>query len=183
MRNFGIFAALLLSAGSAQATSFVEQESNDTFETANVLVHDGSILVSGFREFAPQSYTNRDYFRFAATAGDHLSIHYDAIQYGDPYLLLHDGTGLEVARNDDSFNSANSFIAYTVNTTGNYFLDLTGYSGSSLWNYTLSVTGLTPDIRPGPSGVPEPSTWVTIIAGFGAVGAMARRSRQRVIPA
>lgn len=162
-------AALLLST-TANASSYVEIEPNDTVATAQILIHDGSINLTGFRESSPVNGFN-DYFRFDATAGDALTIQVNAIGGGDPLIQLLDGAGNFITFDDDSGGGLNSLINYTATATGNYFLGVRGFS-NSVYSYELVVTGLTAS-----AGVPEPATWGLMILGFGAVGGAMRRRR------
>ena len=58
--------------------------------------------------------------------------------------------------------------------------------GSPTWFLTLGKSVLTTDGAPLPPvlpGIPEPSTWAMLIAGFGLVGAVARRRRSAAVAA
>ena len=69
---------------------------------------------------------------------------------------------------------------YTVTTAGLYTLQFgaTNY-GDTGYDTGLAFTGIQLDgtIIDPPGGVPEPATWAMFIAGFGLVGAAARRRR------
>ena len=73
---------------------------------------------------------------------------------------------------------------FTIGAGGSYFADLAGFGlirgpdfpgeGGGQVNYSFSFA---------PAAVPEPATWLMLIAGFGIVGAAIRRSRTRLSPA
>lgn len=174
--KLALTAAALLASTSAMATVFAEAEPNDTLETAQVLVHDGTIFLTGFRESSPTNDFN-DFFRFDATAGDNITFAVNAIGGGDPLIRLLDSSGNLLAEDDDSGDGLNSLINFNILTTGNYFAALRGF-GDSVYTYEMTITGLTPS---GDGVVPEPATWALMITGFGLVGAsMRRRVRNRV---
>jgi hypothetical protein len=55
---------------------------------------------------------------------------------------------------------------------------VTGVTMTAAGNVTIVQTPVTRFVEDGTGGVPEPSTWAMLIAGFGLVGGMARRRRQ-----
>ena len=179
-------AALALGmAGSAQATDFVDQEPNDTFATAQHLIHDGSINLAGF---AAPGLTGtgsdvsviHDWFRIDAVAGDALILRANAASTSvsdDPILHLWSGSGTFLARDDDSGPGRNSLISFNITTSGAYFVGVGDFGDNGDLNYELIVTGLTPSLT---GAVPEPASWALMIAGFGLVGSAMRRRVTRV---
>jgi hypothetical protein len=76
---------------------------------------------------------------------------------------------------------------YTATYSGaNYLANLTGYgpvhSGLTLLTETGKYGTNAAHQSFGFGAVPEPATWSLMIAGFGMMGAMLRRSRQRLTP-
>jgi Bacterial pre-peptidase C-terminal domain/PEP-CTERM motif len=174
MKKYLLGAAVaVLATNSAQATVFVEGEPNDTTATAQLLFHDGSISLTGRRESSPTNGFN-DFFRFGATAGDQIVFRVNTIGSGDPFIRLLDSAGGFLAQDDDSGGGLNSLINYNITQTGNYFAAVRGF-GNSVYNYRLTVTGLTPT-----GSVPEPAAWALMIAGFGLVGGAMRRRTAKV---
>ncbi|CAH2602832.1 conserved protein of unknown function [Rhodovastum atsumiense] len=57
---------------------------------------------------------------------------------GDPTLAVRDDSGARLAYNDDSNGTNNSHIDFTPGSSGNYYLDVGGYSSSS-GAYTLTA--------------------------------------------
>jgi hypothetical protein len=69
-------------------------------------------------------------------AGTHANAGFDL---PDPYLVLHDANGNEVASNDNYWDgSVGSRIDYTASTTGTYYVDAQGVGGAT-GAYELSV--------------------------------------------
>ncbi len=66
---------------------------------------------------------------------------------------------------------ANPLNHYAMNIRGGWEWDPQGQSGPDQWG--IRVQGVA-------AAVPEPSTWAVMIIGFGAVGAVARRSRRLI---
>jgi Bacterial pre-peptidase C-terminal domain len=153
---------------SAQATTFVELEPNDTLATAQLLIHNGSIELNGFRESSPTNGFN-DFFRFSATVGDQLVFRVNAIGGGDPLIRLLSSTGTFLAQDDDGGGGFNSLISYNVTNSGDYVAAVRGF-GNSVYSYDLKITGLTPV-----SAVPEPGEWAMLLCGLAFVSTVARR--------
>jgi hypothetical protein len=170
---FATAAAALLATTSAHATTFIEVEPNGSTATAQVLVHNGSIALTGFRESISVN-TFTDFFRFYAAAGDSIVYRVNTIGGGDPLVRLLDSTGAILAQDDDSGGGLNSLINFNITQTGDYFAALRGF-GNSQYNYQLLITGLSAT-----PGVPEPAAWALMIAGFGLVGGAVRRRTTRV---
>jgi Bacterial pre-peptidase C-terminal domain/PEP-CTERM motif len=175
--SYLLAAASLAVSVPAHATTFIEREPNDTLATAQILAHNGTINLTGRRESSPTNGFN-DFFRFYAAAGDNIIFRVNTIGAGDPLIRLLDGLGAVLAQDDDGGGGLNSLINFRIATTGNYFGALRGF-GNSVYNYDLSITGLTATPGVG-GGVPEPATWAMMIIGFGLVGGAMRRRTTRV---
>lgn len=75
--------------------------------------------------------------------------------------------------------SLNFSLARTALTISNFIMRYQSISGGGFNGASGSGFGSVPSgIDPGGDPVPEPANWVMLIAGFGLVGAMARRHRQ-----
>ncbi len=170
-------AGALLASAPAQATTFIEIEPNDTLATAQSLVHNGTINLTGRRESSPTNGFN-DFFSFYAAAGNTIAFRVNTIGAGDPLINLLDSLGNVLATDDDGGGGLNSLINFNILTTGTYFGAVRGF-GNSVYDYNLSVTGLTAT-PVGGGGVPEPATWAMMIIGFGLVGGAMRRRATRV---
>ncbi|MEY2884187.1 MAG: hypothetical protein RL490_1911, partial [Pseudomonadota bacterium] len=85
--------------------------------------------------------------------------------YGDTWVGIHFGKGAGLGDNVTGFWRFNA----GVNGMTSFLLNISkGSSGAVLYK-----TGVAPTTGP----IPEPSTWAMLIAGFGLVGAVARRRR------
>jgi Ca2+-binding RTX toxin-like protein len=155
---------------SVDPTVDTEIESNDTIATAidTGLNSDGrsaftlAARIGNNPNIAPES--DVDLYKVELNAGDQLSIDIDARVYGSPLdsvLRLFDSAGNELAVSDDTpapdeFFTFDSFIDFTVNSSGTYYIGVSGFSnfsydpfvegsgfGSGTGDYTLNLT-LTP---------------------------------------
>jgi Bacterial pre-peptidase C-terminal domain/PEP-CTERM motif len=157
-------AALTLTTNmAANATALTEVEANDTVATAQSIAHDGTIVLTGFRESSPTNGFN-DFFRFGATVGDQITFTVNATTSGDPVIRLLDGTGGLLVQNDDSGGSLNSLITYSILVTGDYFAAVRGFA-NSVYEYQLNITGLTPSEN---ANVPVPGSLALL--GLGMLG-------------
>jgi Bacterial pre-peptidase C-terminal domain/PEP-CTERM motif len=184
MLRAGLAAMALGMAGNAQATNFLDQEPNETLATAQYLIHDGTINVTGFAAFggggAPSEVRSyHDWFRFDAVAGDIITLSLNAIsptQTGDPVLQFRNAAGDFLAFDDDRGPGANSLINFTILASGAYVAGVGEFGDNDNLNYDFMVTGLTPSLT---AAVPEPASWAMMIAGFGLVGGALRSGRAR----
>lgn len=106
-----------------------------------------------------------DIYQFQLDAGDGIILDIDASEIGsslDPILRLFDGSGNELAVNDDS-SGLDSLIGFAANTTGDYYVGVSSFAnfnydpingggsdGGSTGNYELnfSIVEITPDDDP-----------------------------------
>jgi hypothetical protein len=185
MRKYliSILVAILLfirAADVAEATPFVELESNNTFATGQVLgSSDGTIEIAGSRV----GDASADFYRFFAAAGDVITAVTNSPTgtcfTQDPMHGLFNPAGSYVTSDDDSGSGCNSSIAsFHITTTGLWGLAVVGWEdlgfdggGNSGWTYTTNITGLTPET----ARIPEPSTLVLLGAGLLALSYYARR--------
>lgn len=87
-------------------------------------------------------------FQFRALAGDTITITMDAINGDlDPYILLVDSSGLTLAENDNSLDTVNSRLSFTLTNNGTYFIIATrrgGEQGITAGNFLLSLSSDAP---------------------------------------
>lgn len=164
----------------SRADSYLEVEPNDSFATGQVLAtSDGLISLAGYRE-ANFGLGYNDFFRFSAAAGDVITLRVlpATLFDGDPVLALFNPAGAVVAENndcEDSFGFDSCVRSFAVTSAGLYGAGVRGF-GNSVFNYTLTVSGLTPAAAP----IPEPATIVTLGSGLlGFLAARRRRSAQK----
>lgn len=81
-----------------------------------------------------------------------------------------------LAGNDDFPSIGLSGFAFALTAGLTYFTVNSGFSNDDFGTYTMRISG-PGDIIPGDNApvIPEPATWAMMIAGFGLVGAAARR--------
>ena len=68
-----------------------------------------------------------------------------AFGLGDPYLRVMNGSGVEIARNDDGGPGYNSQLTIEVTRPGTYYLEAGSFAGRSSGDYTLGVVRNTYD--------------------------------------
>ncbi len=86
---------------------------------------------------------DHDWFRITLAAGSRYEFDLAGSALGagtltDPYLILRDGSGTQLAADDDSGQGSDSRIAFRAVTGGTYFLDATG-AGSAVGTYVLAA--------------------------------------------
>ena len=89
---------------------------------------------------------------------------------------------LEVRLANSLNRPAAALLSYTVDLvsvlgTPNAYVGFTSGTGSAGANHDVISWIFNDDYKPVVGGVPEPATWAMLIAGFGLVGAAARRRR------
>ena len=63
----------------------------------------------------------------------------------DPLLIIHDETGLEIDRFDDSNGSLNAVAYFTPETSGKYFLEAKSSFKYDIGSYSVNVALAPPD--------------------------------------
>jgi hypothetical protein len=123
----------------------VEKGDNDTQQKAN------PIPVPCVAVGAIEKAVDVDHFRFTAKAGQTFTFEvlcarlqdkiHDLQKHADPILTLYDGTGRELAANDDYF-FADPLLTYTFTKDGDYVVQVrdSKYDGDPRWVYALLVS-------------------------------------------
>lgn len=88
------------------------------------------------------TFLDRDWFAATLVAGENYRISLDSLVPGsvDPFLILRDAAGVEVARSDDADFELNSLIAFRATTTGTHFIDAGLAEFLSLGGYAVTLT-------------------------------------------
>lgn len=94
--------------------------------------------------------------------------------------VVYDGTNLSyIALNTSTGQSISDSLAFDLTSLGSqvYF----GFTGATGLSYAVQdVYDWDLDVQPIVTGVPEPTSWALMIAGFGGMGAVLRRRRTLV---
>jgi hypothetical protein len=125
----------------------------------------GQVTVGGSATGEIESAGDRDWFTVQLIAGKQYTIDLQGLHAGggtlvDPYLRLHDSTGLLLASNDDIVQGVNrdSQLAFTASASGTYYLEAGGFDDQYLGTYTVRIAQLTaPPPAPPPAPAPAPS--------------------------
>jgi hypothetical protein len=106
----------------------------------------GQIAVNASISGSLESAGDRDWFRIQLSAGATYAINLQGQHAGggtleDPFLRLHDATGLLVAQNDDIVDGINrdSQLSFTAPAGGTYYLEAGAFDDSYTGSYRLSV--------------------------------------------
>lgn len=88
---------------------------------------------------------DRDWFRISLTAGAtyRFDLRGSASNGGtlsDPYIVLRDATGAQLATDDDSGAGLDAQLSYSVVTGGTYYVEARASSSTATGTYTLGVT-------------------------------------------
>ncbi|NJO44636.1 MAG: S8 family serine peptidase [Oscillatoriales cyanobacterium RM2_1_1] len=134
-------------------------ESNDTIPLAipSGLNGAGTFVGEGFigDNASIGGDSDVDFVQLDLAAGEEVTFDIDASEFGsslDPILRVFNADGDQLAVNDD-FDGLDSFISFTANTAGSYYVGVSGYSnfdydpfgegsgfGFSTGEYTLTIT-------------------------------------------
>jgi len=134
---------------SLAATVTADDYANGLADTSHPI---GLIAVNGSITGNLETNGDRDWFRVQLSAGTTYTVNLQGQHAGggtleDPFLRLHDATGLLLAQNDDIVNGINrdSLLTFTASTAGTYYLEAGAFDDSYTGSYKLSVTGAAPD--------------------------------------
>ncbi|MEB3334471.1 MAG: pre-peptidase C-terminal domain-containing protein, partial [Cyanobacteriota bacterium] len=122
------------------ATSSTPDPSDDDFAATTATT--GAVTIGGNTTGLVNSGGDRDWFRVSLQAGRTYQFNLNADSLADPTLALRDGSGNQLAYNDD-FNGLNSQLTYTATAAGTFFLDA-GDFGSGTGSYSLLAVDISP---------------------------------------
>ena len=134
--NYNHYWTLTFGAGGIPPVPVPNDDTNDTIAQATDTGLSGSGTYNISAEIDPQN--DVDLFAVQLDAGDRLTADIDAQSIGsslDPILTVFDSGGTLVAQNDDS-DGLDSFIDFTANSAGNYYVGVSSYANS---DYNPSV--------------------------------------------
>jgi len=111
----------------------------------------GQLAANGSIGGSLETVGDRDWFSIQLAAGTVYSINLQGQHAGggtleDPFLRLHDSSGLLLGQNDDIVDGINrdSQLSFTATTGGTYYLEAGAFDDSYTGSYRLSVTGQAP---------------------------------------
>jgi subtilisin family serine protease len=119
-------------------------DAGDSLATAAVIgIASGEIRLAGRVGDGAWGARDVDLYRVALVAGQTIVVDIDAVVLAggstlDSYLRLFDARGRQVAANDDSGGTFDSYLARTVSATGTYYVGVSGYGNRS---YAASTAG------------------------------------------
>ncbi|MCA8906594.1 MAG: PPC domain-containing protein [Rhodospirillaceae bacterium] len=108
----------------------------------------GTIAAGGIVSGNLEVSGDRDWFAIDLAPGAPVEISLEGAPTGagslsDPFLAVYNANGEEIAYNDDSNGTFNSFLLLTVDSAGTYYVSAEAF-GSATGTYTLSVTATEP---------------------------------------
>ena len=121
-------------------------EPNDSVGTATlVTLSAGAATVTGTIGDGTYAAADVDIYAVTVAAGSVLSVDIDAATLATPssldsYVRVFNASGTQVAFNDDAAGSLDSFVTYTVPTSGTYYVGISSY-GNSSYSATTAGTG------------------------------------------
>ncbi|MSR26046.1 MAG: hypothetical protein EXS06_03360 [Planctomycetaceae bacterium] len=162
-------AALAVSVSDTWVTQAAKlTDAGDTLATAAAVgISAGEVRLAG--RIGDGSYAARDVdlYKVVLAAGQTLVIDVDASTLSggstlDSYVRLFNSSGKQLARNDDSGGSLDSYLSVRVVTAGTYYVGISGYSNAS-YSPTRAGSG-----RDGSTGVYQVRLAFSALAGTGA---------------
>lgn len=118
-----------LSVGSFTLSARIDDVADDV-ETTD------TIAAGVSRTGTINSADDQDWWRVSLTAGTTYDFDVQAGTLADPTLALRDGAGTQLAFDDDSGPGSNARLVFTPTVSGNYYLDIDGFS-AGIGTYTL----------------------------------------------
>ena len=140
---------------SARAGDIPADASTDAQVSAEGDYREGMLAPAGDRDWYRIELQEGQGIRVGLTTAEGMA---DAL--GDPYLVIYDGQGTEVLRDDDGGEGLNAWAEFVAPTAGAYFIEARGFVEDAVGRYALTVlageVGDSPDgaeyVQPGYEG-------------------------------
>lgn len=128
--------------GSGGTAITLQLETTGAVDLADTTATLGTIGFGQSVEGHVGTFLDRDWFAATLVAGEDYLISLNSLVPGsvDPFLILRDAAGVELARNDDNDFELNSLIAFRATTTGTHFIDAGLAEFLSLGGYVVTLT-------------------------------------------
>lgn len=129
-------------AFSGSQFSTLQLETTGAVDLAETTATLGTIGFGATVEGHVGTFLDRDWFAATLIAGENYLISLNSLVPGsvDPFLILRDAVGVELARSDDADFELNSLIAFRATTTGTHFIDAGLAEFLSLGGYVVTLT-------------------------------------------
>ncbi|MEB3266447.1 MAG: S8 family peptidase [Cyanobacteriota bacterium] len=119
----------------------------------------GAVAIGGSSGGNLELNGDHDWFRVAVEAGRTYDFRMTGVGLADPYLRLRDGSGTQIAANDDAEGTRNALINYTALATTTLHLDAGAFNEGYSGTYTVTATDVTPP--------PAPADGYSSLDGYG----------------
>lgn len=116
----------------------------ETFDAAAGTSTGYSISVGDTFSGTLSSAGDRDWVAVTLTSGSTYEVSLDGVTLSDPYLRVYDSSGNLVYYNDDGGAGLNSFLAFTADYTGTFYIAAGAYGDGYSGTYDMTISEAVP---------------------------------------